>query len=98
MAPNGSRQAGARFGKFAIKIGQSPNSDNDFPLLRYGEVLLNKLKPCSGRTATVMGQVWQRLIDQDRAGVPIYMGAITEGELLAERGRELFVEQLRRTD
>jgi hypothetical protein len=42
LAPNGSRQAGARLGKFSFKIGQNDNMDNDFPLLRVGEVMLNR--------------------------------------------------------
>ena len=98
LAPNGSRQAGARLGKFRFKIGQSPEMDNDFPLLRYGEVLLNKAEALARKNgfgdATALGLVNQL---RDRADATP-LGALTEGELLAERGRELFIESLRRTD
>lgn len=97
LFPNGSRQAGARLGKFKFKIGQSPNMDNDFPIFRYGEVLLNKAEALcrlngygDGTAKTIVDQI------RTRAGVaPI---ALSEGVLLAERGRELFQETHRRTD
>jgi hypothetical protein len=98
LAPNGSRQAGARLGKFRFKIGQSPEMDNDFPLLRYGEVLLNKAEALARKNGfgdgTALGLVNQL---RERADATP-LGALTEGELLAERGRELFIESLRRTD
>ena len=99
LFPNSSRQAGARFGKFSFKQFQGNNMDNDFPLLRYGEVLLNK--------AEAIARLHNNFSDGDalalvnvlrtRAGVATFT-SMTEGELLAERGRELFVEALRRTD
>ncbi len=96
LYPNASRQAGARFGKFSFKVGQKNDADNDFPLLRYSEVLLNKAEAAFrlGDAGTAVS-----LIDQlrTRAGVGT-IAPLTEGKLLAERGRELFVEALRRTD
>jgi starch-binding outer membrane protein, SusD/RagB family len=98
LFPNASRQAGARFGKFSFKIGQGNNMDNDFPLLRLGEVILNKAEALArlngfgdGTALTLVNQI------RNRAGAPPF-GSMTEGDLLAERGRELFVEALRRTD
>jgi hypothetical protein len=99
LAPNASRQGGARFGKFAFKpVGQLPDMDNDFPLLRYGEVLLNKAEALF-RLNGYGDATGLALVNQlrERAGATPY-GTITEGEFLAERGRELFVEALRRTD
>lgn len=94
LAPSGSRQAGARLGKFNFKIGQIPDADNDFPLLRLGEVLLNKaeaeFRKNGGGLATIN-------LLRARAGVA-NLGSLTEGVILAERGRELFQEALRRTD
>lgn len=97
LSPNGSRQAGARLGKFSFKIGQANDMDNDFPILRYGEVLLNKAEALcrlNGYGDTDAAALVSQL--RTRAGV----GAITltETSLLAERGRELFQEALRRTD
>lgn len=98
LAPNGSRQAGARFGKFSFKLNQGPNMDNDYPLLRFGEVLLNKAEALARMNGfgdtEALGLVNQL---RDRAGIDP-LGSLTEGELLAERGRELFIEALRRTD
>jgi hypothetical protein len=98
LFPNASRQAGARFGKFSFKIGQSPNADNDFPLIRYTEVLLNKaeaLMRLNGwNDGTAVG-----IVNEIRARAeadPIV--TMTELEMLAERGRELFIEAHRRTD
>jgi len=96
LAPNGSRQAGARLGKFRFKIGQNNDMDNDFPLLRLGEVILNKAEAHFrlGQVATAETEV-NKL--RTRAGVGS-IAPLTEGKLLAERGRELFQESLRRTD
>jgi hypothetical protein len=98
LAPNGSRQAGARLGKFSFKQGQNPDMDNDYPVLRYGEVLLNKAEALARKNG--FGDPTSKiLVDQlrSRAGLPS-IGSLTEGSLLAERGRELFQEALRRTD
>jgi hypothetical protein len=99
LAPNGSRQAGARLGKFSFKIGQNPDMDNDFPLLRYGEVLLNKAEAVARLNNNFSNATTLALVNQlrARAGVPNFT-TMTEGDMLAERGRELFQEALRRTD
>lgn len=99
LQPNGSRQAGARFGKFSFKTGQSPNMDNDYPLLRYGEVLLNKAEALCRKNADWNNGDARAIINQlrTRAGVSTF-GTTTEADYLAERGRELFLESLRRTD
>lgn len=94
LAPSGSRQAGARLGKFNFKIGQIPEQDNDFPLLRLGEVLLNKAEAEFRKNGGGLASI--NLL-RARAGVA-NLGALTEGVILAERGRELFQEALRRTD
>lgn len=99
LAPNGSRQAGARMGKFRFKIGETPNMDNDYPVLRYGEVLLNKAEALARSTGNWSHPEALATVNQlrQRAGVAAYT-SMTEGEFLAERGRELFQEALRRTD
>lgn len=95
LFPNGSRQAGARLGKFSFKIGQNPDADNDFPILRLGEVILNKAEAQFrlgiGNPVTEIDKL------RTRAGIGT-IAPLTEGKLLAERGRELFQESLRRTD
>jgi starch-binding outer membrane protein, SusD/RagB family len=100
MFPNSSRQGGARLGKFSFKVPQNSNMDNDYPLLRYGEVLLNKAEAVARLNGnnfshpTTLGLVNEIRI---RAGVDEFL-TMTEGQMLAERGRELFIEALRRTD
>lgn len=98
LFPNGSRQAGARLGKFSFKIGQQDNMDNDYPLFRYGEVLLNKAEALARMNGYSDGDALA-LVNQlrTRAGVSAF-GTLTEADLLAERGREMFMEASRRTD
>ncbi len=99
LAPNGSREDGARFGKFSHKIGQLPNMDNDYPILRYGEVLMNKAEAVARMNNSWNHPTTLALVNQirDRAGVdPVT--SLTADEFLAERGREFFLESHRRTD
>lgn len=99
LFPNSSRQGGARFGKFSFKIGQTPDSDNDFPLLRYGEVLLNKAEALQRKNNNYSDATALSLVNQLRARAgAIPFGTMTAGNMLAERGRELFSEALRRPD
>lgn len=99
LFPNASRQGGARFGKFSFKIGQGNNMDNDFPLLRYGEVLLNKAEALQRLTGNFSNPDALTLVNELRARAKAStFNTMTEGDMLAERGRELFVEALRRTD
>jgi hypothetical protein len=99
LAPNGSRQAGARLGKFSFKQLQTPEMDNDYTLLRYADVLLMKAEALcrlngnwnDGDAVVLVNQV------RSRAGLADYTN-MTEESFLAERGREMFQESLRRTD
>jgi starch-binding outer membrane protein, SusD/RagB family len=99
LQPNGSRQAGARLFKFNFKIPQRNDMDNDFPILRYGEVLLNKAEALARKNNNFSDATALNLVNQlrARAGVTNF-ASMTEGSLLAERGRELFQEALRRPD
>ena len=87
------RVAGARFGKFEYEIGATPNLNNDFPVFRYSDVILMKAEAQFMQNGG--GQMYLDMIT-DRAGVdPI---VINEENLLAERGRELYMELWRRQD
>jgi starch-binding outer membrane protein, SusD/RagB family len=94
LAPSGSRQGGARLGKFNFKQGQRADMDNDFPILRLGEVLLNMAEAKFRKDGSGLSEI--NLL-RSRAGVA-NLTSLTEGVILAERGRELFQEALRRTD
>ena len=99
LAPNGSRQAGARMGKFSFKLGQLPEMDNDFTILRYAEMLLIKAEATARQNGNWSHPTTIALVNQvrERAGVsPV--GSLTADSFLAERGREMFQETSRRTD
>lgn len=97
LEPNCYRQAGARVGKFEFAIGATPNLSNDFPLFRYGDVILMKAEvlwrknPNDANAVTLVNQI------RTRAGLP-NLTSLNDDELLAERGREMFYEGWRRND
>ncbi len=97
LEPNGLRQAGARVGKFEIEQGATANLSNDYPIFRYADVLLMKAEALwrqnSGDSEAL------RLVNliRERAGVTPFT-SLDADKLLAERGREMFWEQLRRQD
>lgn len=90
------RQDGARVGKFEFKLGAQPDLSNDFAIFRYADVLLMKAEAefrlgNTGVALTLVNQV------RERAGVAPFT-TLTEENLLAERGREMFSEAWRRSD
>lgn len=96
LAPNAFRQAGTRINKFEVPLGSAPNLNNDFPIFRYGDVILMKAE-CAwklGRTGDAISLVNQI---RTRSAAPA-LTAINADILLAERGRELFAEGQRRSD
>lgn len=95
--PNALRQSGARLGKFEFAIGSTPNLNNDFPVFRYGGVLLDRAE-CLFRQNDFANATGIALVNQlaTRNGV-VYAGA-TADDFLAERGRELMTEAWRRND
>jgi hypothetical protein len=99
LAPNGARQAGVRLGKFTPKIGQQANMDNDYPLLRYGDVLLMKAEAVARQSNNWSNGTTLLLVNElrDRAGLDD-VSSLTEDEFFAERGKEMFIESIRRTD
>ena len=99
LAPNGARQAGVRLGKFSFKLGQQANMDNDYPLLRYGDVLLMKAEAVARRDNNWSNGTTLMLVNdiRERAGLED-VTSLTEEEFFAERGKEMFIESIRRTD
>ncbi|MCB0629109.1 MAG: RagB/SusD family nutrient uptake outer membrane protein [Saprospiraceae bacterium] len=95
--PNALRQAGVRVGKFEFYNGGRDNLNNDFPIFRYSDVLLMKAEALwhqNAGDATALALVNQV---RARAGQPDFT-ELTADNLLAERGREMFYENHRRTD
>ena len=92
--PKQIRTTGARVIKYEVAIGAKENLSNDFPLFRISDFYLMKAETeiRQGRN----GDEWINPI-RVRAGVAPFAGA-TLTELLAERGRELWLEGHRRQD
>jgi len=97
LFPNSSRKAGARLGKFSFRQGQQDNMDNDYPIIRLGDLYLIRAEG----NARAAGNWSLALTDVNtiraRAGVAA-MSSVTADDFLAERGREMFMEVTRRQD
>ncbi|MBN09612.1 MAG: RagB/SusD family nutrient uptake outer membrane protein [Flavobacteriaceae bacterium] len=98
LEPNAFREGGARLGKFSFQQFGRPDQNNDFPIVRYGDVMLMyaeaRYRQNNWSDATALSVVNQL---RTRAGVGTY-SSMTSDEFLAERGREMFQESSRRTD
>jgi hypothetical protein len=96
LAPNAFRQAGVRVGKFEFANGAANSLNNDYPLIRYGEIILIKAEAAFrlGKTGPALSAINQI---RTRANVPAYT-TLTLDEIYAERGREMFAEATRRSD
>ena len=102
LEPNCLRQAGARVGKYAFKLGATPNLDNDAPLFRLADIMLVKAEAIwrkAGAPATSTDATALKLVNdiRARAGVPAF-ASLTKDNILAELGREMFAEAWRRQD
>lgn len=99
LQPNSLREAGARLGKFSFQQFGRPDQNNDFPIVRLGDIHLIRAEAAARANSN-----WNHpttLADVNairaRAGVSA-MTNITADDFLAERGREMFQETSRRTD
>ena len=100
--PNGLRQAGARLGKFSFKQFGRPDQDNDYPIVRLGELFLiraeGNIRGASNGWDAAAGLNDVNII-RARSGAPALSAAqLTRDEFLSERGREMFQESTRRQD
>lgn len=96
IEPNCLRQAGVRVGKFEYENGATANLNNDFPIFRYADVLLMAAECLHRMGMSGDGLMYANMV-RSRAGQPDF-GALTDDDLLAERGREMFYEGWRRQD
>ena len=92
--PDACRQCGARINKYGHVQGGRENMNHDFVLLRYADVLLSKAEAhlWTGDAAGALGIVNQI---RTRAGVTPF-NDLDADKMLAERGREMYVENDRR--
>jgi len=83
--------------KFSFEVLGRPNMNNDYPIVRLGDVHLIR-----GEARARAAGDWNLSLPdvnalRARAGVAP-LGTIDADEFLAERGREMFQESSRRTD
>ena len=95
--PNGTREAGARLGKFSMKQFGRDNMSNDYPIIRLGDMYLVRAEANARLNSN-----WSLALDdvniiRRRAGAAD-LTTIDADSFLAERGREMFQESNRRTD
>ncbi|WP_336514993.1 RagB/SusD family nutrient uptake outer membrane protein [Pollutibacter soli] len=100
LLPNAWRQSGARIGKYQFYTGILQNADNDFPIYRYADVLLMKAEAVARKNNNWNDPVTLAIVNQIRTthGGVDPLGSLTAESFLAERGREMFAETVRRTD
>jgi len=99
LEPNSLREAGARMGKYSFKQFGRPDMDNDYVIVRLGELHLNRAEALARAAGdwSAADQLGDVTAIRSRAGLgPI--SNITADSFLAERGREMFQETSRRTD
>lgn len=97
LEPNAFRQAGARVFKYGYEIGSPNTIRNDFPVIRYAEVLMNKAEAMFRQNQGGYGMLVNMV--RERAELdPVAEGDMDAAFMLAERGREFFYEGTRRQD
>ncbi|MFX0556445.1 RagB/SusD family nutrient uptake outer membrane protein [Maribacter sp. CXY002] len=97
LEPNSIRQSGARMKKFSFEVLGRQDMNNDYPIIRLGDVHLIR-----GEARARAAGDWNLSLPdvnaiRARAGVAP-LSSIDAAEFLAERGREMFQESNRRTD
>lgn len=97
LEPNALRQGGARMKKFRFEVLGRPDMNNDYPIVRLGDVHLMR-----GEARARAASDWSLSLPdvnalRARAGVAP-LGSIDAQAFLAERGREMFQESSRRID
>ena len=97
LAPNSKREAGSRPGKFSFKQLGRPDMDNDYPIVRLGELYLIRGEALARNANSWALAIPDANIIRSRAKVPAYT-TLDANEFLKERGREMFQEGVRRTD
>lgn len=97
LEPNANRDGGVRFGKFSFKQFQRNEANNDYPIIRLGDMYLIRGEAMARATGDWGMATNDINTIRARAGAsPI--SSTTEADVLAERGREMFMEVTRRQD
>ncbi|SDL49144.1 Starch-binding associating with outer membrane [Catalinimonas alkaloidigena] len=100
LLPSAWRQSGARIGKWEIYKGNNGQLSNDYCIFRYADVILMKAEAVARQSGNWNDPVTLAIVNQIReehGKVDPFQTLDAEG-FLAERGREMFAESVRRTD
>ncbi len=97
IKPNAWRQGGARIGKYEYEKGGTENMSNDWVIFRYSDILLSRAEALWRQNAGSTEALTLVNMVRQRAGVSDF-AVLTADNLLAERGREMFAEMMRRQD
>ena len=97
LEPNAQRDGGARLGKFSFKQFGRDNMDNDYPIVRLGDMHLIR-----GEAKARQASDWSQALPdlnaiRDRAGLAA-LPSVDADQFLTERGKEMFMESSRRRD
>ncbi|MFP2995747.1 RagB/SusD family nutrient uptake outer membrane protein [Spongiivirga sp. MCCC 1A20706] len=97
LEPNSIRQSGVRAKKFSFQLFGRQDMNNDYPILRLGDIHLIRAEARSRAAGD-----WSLALPdvnalRDRADVAA-LGSLDADSFLAERGKEVFQESSRRTD
>ncbi len=95
--PDGCRECGVRPGKFSYSQFGRANMDNDFTLIRLGQVYLIRAEALARVTGDWSNALTDTNVIRARAGAS-NLSSLDASSFLAERGREMFGEAVRRTD
>jgi hypothetical protein len=75
------------------------NLDNDWPIFRFGDILLMKAEATARKNTNWNDGVTLALVNQIRARAGVDpLAALTASTFAAERGREMFIECFKRQD
>jgi len=97
IAPEASPFGGYRLGKFSFKQFGRPDMNNDYPIVRLGDLHLIHAEAIARDAGDWSLALPEVNAIRARAGVTA-LSSITANQFLAERGREMFQEASRRTD
>jgi starch-binding outer membrane protein, SusD/RagB family len=97
LQPNSQREGGARAGKFSFKYLGRNDMNNDYPVIRLGDLYLVRAEALARAAGNWALALPDANVIRRRAKVAD-LTVLTAESFLAERGREMFQESARRTD
>lgn len=92
LTPFALRQAGARIGKWEFGIGSTPNLDNDYAVLRYGDILLARAEALLRDGGDASEATMLVNMVRERAGLEMLPGTATLDDVYEEIRKETCFE------